>query len=310
MTQVLDVLHLPPTLIAGMRFRSIEQNGVRMAAKFSGADVRLILVIWSAYAQMHWQRSQSHEVIIPQAILSHHLGKIHKDRLEKSITRLLASDVWDGERWIPILMDCGARPGTPVRPKVPVGDDYCFDIGPEMAAALRRGLNALPRPGAFKIDSAPLQQLESRHAVILYCRYKAWMSDYHAPPVGALGLDIFPSGIGMRVDVAGEDLGPVVFGYEGKLPPSIVHRLFVTEGQRPPVHLELRRADIDCLVTPVQSGARKGLSYDVTIGDMIRKTSNEKSMAALNDSLKMLEISRIRKRVPHRRKRGVLSNAT
>ena len=173
---------------------------------------------------------------------------------------------------------------------------------------MSRDLFRQSRPFAFSFNSSPLQQLESRHAVILYCRYKAWMAGY--PPVGALGMDVYPSRQGIRLDVAGDDLGPVVFGFDGRLPPSIIYRLFVTEGHRPPVHLELRRADIDMLVTPVASGVRKELNYDVRIGDMIRKTASEKNMAALNDALKVAQASVIRKRLPHRKKRGIKANAS
>src|SRR5690606_25959806 len=110
---------------------------------------------------------------------------------------------------------------------------------------------------------------------------------------------------GVRLDVAGHDLGPVVFGYEGQLPPSIVHSLFLTEGQRPPVHIEPRRAGLDMLLPPVRPGARKGLSYEVTVGDLVRQTATEKSMAALNDTLLMNKLSPTRRRQPHRRKRGI-----
>jgi hypothetical protein len=139
--------------------------------------------------------------------------------------------------------------------KCTVGDDWIFDVGPDMASVLGRDFFNQPRPFAFRVESAPLQQLESRHAVILACRYRAWMSTQKELPTGALGVDVFPSGQGIRIDVAGDDLGPVVFGYDGKLPPSIVHRLFVTEGQRPPVHIELRRTGLDMLVTPERARA-------------------------------------------------------
>lgn len=303
-----DHFYLPPRLVSGMRFRSMEQDGERLGARFRGSDVRLFLAILSAWAFIHPAPQGVTTISVQQSFLANHLGRIHKDRLEASIQRLLATDIWTGERWLPVLVDCLARPGTPTRPGVPVGDEWIFDIGPNLAEVVSGDLFTQSRPFAFSFNSAPLQQLESRHAVILYCRYKAWMAGY--PPTGALGTAMFPSGIGIRLDVAAEDLGPVVFGFDGRLPPSIIYRLFVTEGHRPPVHLELRRADIDMLVTPVASGVRKELSYDVRIGDMIRKTASEKSMAALNDALTMTEASVIRKRVPHRKKRGIKANAS
>jgi hypothetical protein len=47
-------------------------------------------------------------ITVQQSFFAHRLGRIQKDRLEASIGRLLGTDVWDGERLIPVLTDCYA----------------------------------------------------------------------------------------------------------------------------------------------------------------------------------------------------------
>ncbi len=308
-TELYPVLHLPPTLASVMRFRPAEDAAVRPGPAFNGADLRLVLIIWTAYAQQVGNRNPGLEVTIPQRVITHHLGRVHRDRLIKSITRIGNTEVWDGKAWHRLLASVRTTPGVKTHPKVPVGDDWHFGLQEGLASAIRRDLLSLSRWHAFAIEASDLQQLESKHSVTLYCRYRAWTSGY-AKPTGTDGWAMHPSGKGISLDVPAADLGPAVFGYDGTLPPSQVHRLFVTEGQKPAVMLELRRVMVDMQVAPLTSAFRGDHAYEVRVGDIVRKEAPKSGgLAQLKEELDMGKTSGARKKMTHRRKRGVVTRA-
>ena len=301
MARVFDNLHLPPFLLSAMRFRSAS------GAKLNGSDLRLLLTIWAAWTQ-EFPKTQA-LVTLPQRVLSHHVGRIQSARLEKSIWRLIDSEIWDGHRWIPMLMSHMTLPGTPPRPGAVVGPDWHFEISEEMHDALKRGYGALPRWSSFQIDSLQLQQLESRYSVTLYCRYRAWLSGY-AKPTGVIGYGVAPSGKAISLDVSTKSAAEVIFGHHEPMAVSTMKRLFWTEGERSPMWTEMRRIDVDFQIVPLSSDLQDDAGLEINLGDIHRNVGRPKTLAAFSEDKRLETSSYARKMQRQRlvyRKRGIKS---
>ncbi|WP_108398725.1 hypothetical protein [Devosia submarina] len=294
-------------MVAGMRFRPAEGEDKLPGLGFNGADLRLVLLIWSAFGQLLGKMTFDQEtVFIPQRVISSHFGRVQPDRLEKSIRRIAYTDVWDGMDWHPLIENRHRHPGVQTNPRIMVGDVWGFTIPESLRAVLIREFGAMRRWASFRIDSSDLQQLESKHSISLLCRYRAWMSGY-AKPEGAVGFAMHPSKKGLAVEVMSQDLPRLVFGHDGHLAPSQIQRLFVTEAKtKPPIWMEMRRIGIDLQVVPLTTVYKGEHAYDVRIADVQQKRVTT-GLGSLDAALKMEKVAPARKKITHRRKRGLKS---
>lgn len=279
---------LPASLVSAMRFRPLGDvlPGVRHpGANLNGADIRMLMAIWVIYAE---SSRSDFAFIVRNADLARLYGNANQARIEKAFARLEATEIWIGDRWVPAIRNHVTPPGP--------GPDRAIQLDGHVAMAIKQQARRVAGVTSLRVSFADLQQLESRYAISIYLKYRAWMTGQVGPQ---WEHGVHPKRDAISMNVPPEEV-PAVFGHEVKMAPSIMSRLFVTAGARPAVAIELQRVRMDMQVFPLISRLREEtgpLVYEVNFADFIGQ--RVKSIAELG---KGNSVMRTRPRIPHRKK--------
>lgn len=289
---------LPATLVSAMRFRpraDLDPAVRHPGSNLNGGDIRLLMAL---YAYLGSLDGADFTFTIPNAILVRLYGSVSQNRIEKALARLEATEIFTGERWLPCVISHLTRPGVPPGPKQTIGPDRVITIAGTLWSTIRQSAHRQAGTTPLRVTFAELQQLESRYALAIFLKYRAWMTG-QAVPEWEHG--IHPKRDAISMNVPPQEV-PMVFGHEGHMAPSIMSRLFVTAGARPAISVELQRVRVDMQVVPLISRLRENgpIVYEVNFADFVRP-----AVAKISDLQKTSpSVMAQRPRIPHRKKKA------
>lgn len=223
-----NAISVPLSVLAAARYAAV---GDRLGSTrptgsgFTGSDIQL----WWALLDFVRAGDRDNVIVFPQSALNAIFGRVHPDRLAAAMERLRGTDAIVGLTVIPCLVSA-SRTGSGQEPRTwTVKLDY-------------RAIDLVKRGPLAEINVAALRQLSSRYSIALYGRLVAWRNQ-HYPANTSILFGAHPAERAFQADVP-SDLMCDVFGFYGKMRPSDVERLLVTDSKTCPLRRELWKASV------------------------------------------------------------------